>query len=351
LFRNICNICLIALTGTVLTGALAVPVVPAAADPIADKQAQARQLQDEIEATNIELSALGERYNGAQLRLEEAEAEVTAIEAQIAATQREVDVTLGLVEERSASVYRRAVTGRSLEELDYSDSSELLVRKHYAKVQARRDTALLDQLDAQKTELADQRAAAERARAAADAERREIEQMKTELEATSAKQQQLLAQVEGELEQLVAQELARRQAEAAAMAQGKLAGGDGDPNLPPPGPAAAQALAFAEAQMGKTYVYAADGPDHYDCSGLTMAAYRSAGVSLPHYSGAQYAALPHVPLDKVMPGDLIFWGSNASSHVALYYGNAQILESGGSGHDVHIGPIWGKPMGAARVLQ
>jgi cell wall-associated NlpC family hydrolase len=175
--------------------------------------------------------------------------------------------------------------------------------------------------------------------------------MKTELEATSAKQQQLLAQVEGELEQLVAQELARRQAEAAAMAQGKLAGGDGDPNLPPPGPAAAQALAFAEAQMGKTYVYAADGPDHYDCSGLTMAAYRSAGVSLPHYSGAQYAALPHLPLDKVMPGDLIFWGTNASSHVALYYGNAQILESGGSGHDVHIGPIWGKPMGAARVLQ
>jgi cell wall-associated NlpC family hydrolase len=135
------------------------------------------------------------------------------------------------------------------------------------------------------------------------------------------------------------------------MARSRLGGGDGDPNLPPPGPAAAQALAFAQAQMGKTYVYAAAGPDHYDCSGLTMAAYASAGVSLPHYSGAQYAALPHVPLDHVMPGDLIFWGSSASQHVALYYGDAQILESGGSGHNVHIGPIWGRPMGAARVLQ
>ena len=134
------------------------------------------------------------------------------------------------------------------------------------------------------------------------------------------------------------------------MAHAKLNGGDGDPNLPPPGPAAAKALAFAEAQMGKTYVYAAAGPDHFDCSGLVMAAYRTAGVSLPHYSGAQYAALPHVPLDHVMPGDLIFWGTNASVHVALYYGNARILESGGSGHDVHIGPIWGHPMGAARVL-
>ena len=49
------------------------------------------------------------------------------------------------------------------------------------------------------------------------------------------------------------------------MAAGKLAGGDGDPNLGPPGPAAAQALAYAEAQIGKTYVYAASGPDHFDC--------------------------------------------------------------------------------------
>ena len=102
--------------------------------------------------------------------------------------------------------------------------------------------------------------------------------------------------------------------------------------------------------MGKTYVYAAAGPDHFDCSGLTMAAYRSAGVSLPHYSGAQYAALPHVPLDHVMPGDLIFWGAGASVHVAFYYGNARILESGGSGHGVQVGPIWGHPMGAARIL-
>jgi len=88
-----------------------------------------------------------------------------------------------------------------------------------------------------------------------------------------------------------------------------------------------------------------------DCSGFTMAAYRSAGVSLPHYSGAQYAALPHVPLTAMMPGDPLFWGPNASSHVAIYLGDLQIIESGGTGHDVHIGPIWGRPMGAARVLQ
>jgi len=351
LFRNIRHICLVALAGLLAMAVPAVPVSPAGADPIGDKQAQAKQLQDDIEATNEQLSALGERYNGAQLRLEQTEADLAAVEEQIVATQREVDTTLGLVKERSASVYRRALSGRSLDTLDYSDSAKLVVRKHYAAVQARRDDELLQRLDEAKATLADQRATAEKARADADAERQQIESMKAELEATSAKQHQLLDQVQGELAQLVAQELARRQAEAAAMARDRLAGGDGDPNLPPPGPAAAQALAFAEAQIGKTYVYAAAGPDHFDCSGLTMAAYRSAGVSLPHYSGAQYAALPHVPLDHVMPGDLIFWGRNASVHVALYYGDARILESGGSRHDAHIGPIWGHPMGAARVLR
>jgi len=346
------HICFVALAALLLLAGLGLPPAPpAAADPISDKEAQAAQLQDDIEATNEQLSAMGERYNGAVLRLQQTEAELAAVEAQLAATQHEVDVTLGLVQQRSASVYRRALIGQGLEELDYSDSSRLLVRKHYASIQARRDDELLQELEAAKAKLARQRAEAEAARAAADAERAQIEAMKNELEATSARQHQLLDQVKGELAQLVAQEMARRQAEAAAMARDRLNGGDGDPNLPPPGPAAAQALAFAEAQIGKTYVYAAAGPDHYDCSGLTMAAYRSAGVSLPHYSGAQYAALPHVPLDRVMPGDLIFWGRNASSHVAIYYGNARILESGGTSHDVHIGPIWGRPMGAARILR
>ena len=347
MLRNIRNICLVAAAVGLVT---AVAVPPVGADPIGDKQAQAKQLQDDIEATSSELSALGERYNGAQLRLQQTEADLAAVVAQITETEKRVAATRALVNERSASVYRRALTGHSLDSIDYSDTRHLLIRKHYASAQARQDDDLLRQLADQKAVLADQRAKAEQARAQADAERQQLEAMKADLEAKSAQQQQLLDQVKGELAVLVAQELARRQAEAAALARAQLAGGDGDPNLPSPGPAAAQALAFAEAQLGKTYVYAAAGPDHFDCSGLTMAAYRSAGVSLPHYSGAQYAALPHVPLDHLMPGDLIFWGRAASTHVALYYGDARILESGGSGHNVHIGPIWGHPMGAARVL-
>ena len=350
LFRHFRNICFVALVVGLMSTTLSPLVSSAAADPIADKEAQAKALQDQIEATNEKISALGERYNGAQLRLDQAEATLTQVQAQIDATQAEIARVKALVETRAASVYRRVLGGKSLNDFSYTDAQHLLTRKKYAEAQAKRDDDLLAKLDDAKHTLATQRATAEKARAAAATERQEIVDTKAELDTTQVQQQALLGQVQGELAQLVAQELARRQAEAAAMANSKLQGGDGDPNLPPPGPSVAKALQYALAQMGKTYIYAAAGPDHFDCSGFTMAAFASAGVSLPHYSGAQYAKLPHVPLTAVQPGDLIFWGSGGSVHVAFYYGNARLLESGGSGHDVHIGPIWGHPTGAARVL-
>jgi peptidoglycan DL-endopeptidase CwlO len=345
-FRNFFLSALIACLGVT-----SVTAGSASGDPIDDKRAQAAALEEQLTTTNQELSALGERYNGARLRLQEAEANLAAVQAQIETTEAEVARIKGLVDQNAASVYRRARAGASLDGYDFEDAKDLVRRTHYAETQAERDDRLLRELDQVKEQLSDERDDADAARAEADAERRKIEETKAALEAAQAQQQQLLAQVQGEIATLVQQELERRQAEALAQASAKLQGGDGDPNLPPPGPAAAQAIEFAKAQIGKTYVYAAAGPDHYDCSGLTMAAFASAGVQLPHYSGAQYAALPHVPLTHLMPGDLLFWGANASSHVAIYLGDLKIIESGGTGHDVHIGPIWGHPMGAARVLQ
>ena len=346
--RQIRNVFLSALI--VSLGLTAVTTATAAADPISDKQAQAKALQDQIESTNEQISALGEQYNGAVLRLQEAEANLVALQAQIDATQQEIARIQGIVRKRAASEYRRVLGSRSLDTVDYGNAQQLIKRQHYAEAAAKREDKLLSDLDDAKAKLAEQRSAAEKARSDADAERQQIETTQASLQSANAQQQQLLSQVQGEIAQLVAEEMARRQREAEAMARNKLVGGDGDPNLPPPGPAAAKAIEWGKTQIGKTYVYAATGPDHYDCSGFTMVAFRNAGVSLPHYSGAQYAQLPHVPFTHIMPGDLIVWGSGGSSHVAIYVGEGQILESGGSGHDVHIGPIWGHPTGAARVL-
>ena len=331
---------------------MAALAVPAGADPISDKRAEALALQQQITATNENLSALGEEYNAAQLRLDQAQADVAAIQAQIDATRAEIARIKGVVRDRAAAVYRRAASGQSFQNFNVRDAQEFASREHYAAAQSDADNQLAEQLAAAKEQLSEQRATVQAARDAAATERERLARAKASLEAASAQQEALLAQVQGDIAQLIEQEMERLEAEALAQARATYGVNvEAYPDLPPPGPSTAQATDFAYQQMGKTYVYAAAGPDHYDCSGLVMAAFKSAGVSLPHYSGAQYQLLPHVPLDAMQRGDLLFWGSGGSSHVAIYLGDGQIIESGGTGHDVHVGAIWGHPFGAARVTQ
>jgi len=93
-----------------------------------------------------------------------------------------------------------------------------------------------------------------------------------------------------------------------------------------------QAVAFAYAQLGKPYVYGATGPDSYDCSGLVQAAWASAGVSIPRTTYEQWAALPHIPMSDLEPGDLIEY--NGESHVAIYVGDGYIIDAPHTGASV-----------------
>lgn len=89
--------------------------------------------------------------------------------------------------------------------------------------------------------------------------------------------------------------------------------------------AAAKAIAFAVDQLGKPYIYGGTGPEGFDCSGLTYAAYAAAGVTIPRTSEAQWAELPHVSTSDLQPGDiLVFTGAD---HVALYVGNNEMIDA------------------------
>jgi murein DD-endopeptidase MepM/ murein hydrolase activator NlpD len=107
-----------------------------------------------------------------------------------------------------------------------------------------------------------------------------------------------------------------------------------------PTKAARTAVEFALAQIGDPYVWAAAGPDSWDCSGLTMAAWAAAGKSLPHYSAAQYLQTTPITEAQLRPGDLVFWsggsGPNAIFHVALYLGNGQVVHAPRPGTSVRI---------------
>jgi cell wall-associated NlpC family hydrolase len=77
----------------------------------------------------------------------------------------------------------------------------------------------------------------------------------------------------------------------------------------------------------------------FDCSGLMIYAFAGIGISLPHYTGYQYTSGPRVPLSQMQRGDMIFYGPNASQHVALYLGNNQMVEAPQSGSVVKISPL------------
>lgn len=99
-----------------------------------------------------------------------------------------------------------------------------------------------------------------------------------------------------------------------------------------PGSGSARAAVnYAFAQLGKPYVYGGTGPDGYDCSGLTMMAWKAGGVNLPRTSQAQYNAGPHVSQGALQPGDLVFF--NGLDHVGIWIGNGELI------HAPHTGDV------------
>jgi cell wall-associated NlpC family hydrolase len=112
---------------------------------------------------------------------------------------------------------------------------------------------------------------------------------------------------------------------------------------------------WALTQLGKPYQWGAAGPDTYDCSGLTMMAWAHAGVSLLHYTGYQWDEGPHVPLDQLQRGDLLFYATDNSDpntihHVGIYIGNGMMVDAPFTGALVRIDSIYqpGTPIGAVR---
>ena len=355
-------------------GMVAAPGV-SVADPIGDKQAEAQQLEAQINSNAEKLSGLNEQMHSTQNELHKANEDIAAADALVAAAKAKTKELRDEVARRAAQVYTQSGSNSGVEELDAQNAQDLSSKQKYSSLAAQRDNEIVAALAKAKEQLQLRKADAEDARQVAQGKQDELQAQKDKLDAGQAELTKLQAKVSGELKTLVEQaeaERKAREAEAAraqyeaqlrAAAQTQQAtsgdtgggggggGGGGDfnyggaPSTPPPASGDVSAvLAYAYAQLGKPYCYAGVGPGCYDCSGLTMMAWAQAGVSMSHGSYDQLASFPRVSMDQLQPGDLVYW----DGHVGIYVGNGSVLHAPHSGTVVQIATIWPGVIGANR---
>ncbi|MFF7410783.1 C40 family peptidase [Streptomyces lydicus] len=214
----------------------------------------------------------------------------------------------------------------------------------------------------------EQAAAAARQRAEAGRSLERLQTSQASLKASKQSVQQKLAEARQLLSRLTVQEKARlaeleRQKEAAAKRKadeearrqqerqrqqdgGGTAGGStggGGTTGGTQSTKAEKALAFARAQIGKPYVWGATGPSSYDCSGLTQAAWKAAGVDLPRTTWDQVKVGQRVATSDLQPGDLVFFFDDIS-HVGMYIGGGKMIHAPHPGADVREESIYYMPI-------
>ncbi|WP_037901650.1 C40 family peptidase [Streptomyces sp. NRRL S-350] len=262
--------------------------------------------------------------------------------------------------DRAAAVGQ--VSGRTRQILDAATSTAAAARNASAAARAATEAA-----EKAAAEVAAARATAERRLAAQQGEvaavGRHREQLLTELAAARNTTVELerrrrealeaAAAREAEAAARAAAEKAAQEAEAAEAAAAAKASAAPPPAGPTAGPpaerpwsaeGAAAAVAFAKSKIGLPYIWGGEGPGGYDCSGLTMMAWRQGGRELNHFAADQYAQSAPIGYRQLRPGDLVFWTDTGRAadihHVGLYIGDDQMIEAPRAGMPIKQASLW-----------
>jgi peptidoglycan DL-endopeptidase CwlO len=309
----------VAVGAALLTGMVVLPQSGYATPEPTIEEAQRR-----VDRLFHEAEVAQERVNTIKVELKDARQQLKGLRADVRSQERTLEATQERVGDMVAMQAQQNPVGMTTQLLASDDPDEFLAglaamqsyNTTQASVMAGYQEAAAE-LDLRKEQLREQVDAIAKAKDEAD------QQLKT-VEEKHAAAEDLLEELEAE--QIV--DISRDDTDRPPT------------DIPDTSDAAAIAVDFALDQLGDPYVYGAAGPDSYDCSGLTMAAWAAAGVSLSHSSSVQAATGTSIPLDAAQPGDLLFYYSPVS-HVGMYIGNGQIVHAPNSGSVVEIVPATG----------
>ncbi|MEW9550000.1 C40 family peptidase [Nonomuraea sp. NPDC050783] len=324
---------------------------------LAATSARLATAQSRLARLTAEVERLVEAYNGEMVRLRAAEERARRAEARLAAADAEVERARQPVALLAAQAYGGLGTLEPIMGLltDRGDDDGALHRAGLldqlsgeraailARLRDAREVAAILRTQAIEARAA-QQALAGRAAAAKRAARAAVAGQRLEARALRAREDRLRHRLDAARSR--AELLARRRA-VAASAAALMTGGSALGDV---------AADWALTQLGKPYVWAAAGPATYDCSGLTMRAWERAGVRLDHWTGTQWTAGPHVPLNRLRRGDLLFFAYDPNDpatihHVGIYVGRGRMVHAPQTGDVVRVAPLWrGDLVGATRPL-
>jgi cell wall-associated NlpC family hydrolase len=213
--------------------------------------------------------------------------------------------------------------------------------------------SVLQDFQQEQASLADLEHSTQTDLAALSVQEKQLKQLRASSDAKLTEAKAVLAKLSSAEQQRLAAE--QKKADAQALVQGNTSAttpsgtpASGTPAVTGTG-RGAKALAFARSQLGKPYRFGAAGPNAYDCSGLTSAAWKAAGVTLPRTSYAQFHVGRYVAKADLQPGDLVFfYSSTRPSHVALYAGNGMVLHAPHPGASVRYIKMKYMPYSGAR---
>jgi cell wall-associated NlpC family hydrolase len=375
----------------VAAAAIAVPVLPAVANPndppaVAAKQAEAARILAQVDQLDADLGRATEAYNGAQLRLARTTKALSDNTRLLAVARTNLSKSRTAVAERLVQLYTEGdgpdvvdivLGASSLDEVITGLDAQSRIVSQDARI-AHEVASFSDSVRARQQLLRTQQRTATRL-AAETTRRRQL------IEGRLQEREQLLSSIRDEVARMREAERVRqlelaRQARARLVAQQAATAARSNPatgsalESQPPAPATTDATTSSPDQpasaaspppgryggvveiamkyLGIPYRWGGSTPSGgFDCSGFTMYVYAQLGVSLPHYTGSQWAMGTAVPRDQLQPGDLVFF--DGLGHEGIYIGGNQMIHAPHTGDVVKISPITGwyadTYMGARRL--
>ncbi len=300
-------------------------------DQKASAQREVNQLQQKLEDSV-------ERYNYACVRLEETRNKISENKVQLTEAEQTLDANKTRLNNRIRAMYVTRHFGFVDVVVSAGNFDEFLVGLDLAKKVGQRDAQMVAQVKDAKAKLEQARAGLQQQKAEQEAARKEISDAKAAVENDLSGAKGKLSNVESQIRAAMEQRMAQTSSRSSSSSRSATPSSAVARRTRPPGAPHGGVVGVAYDQLGKPYVWGAEGPNSFDCSGLTKYCYRvGAGISISHSSYAQANCGTAVSVGELSPGDIL--GFRGWGHVGLYVGGDSFIHAPQSGDVVKVASL------------